>query len=125
MGNAPADRVLYDQIRSRVIRTHPTNSAYRSGLIVKKYKEAYANKHGSGKAYLGAKTRTGLTRWFQEKWTNESGGIGYDRKNTLYRPTVRVSKDTPKTWGELDKTQIRRAKREKKTKGRVKRFVRT
>ena len=63
-----------------------------------------------------------MTRWFAEEWRNESGGVGYDSKNTLYRPTKRVTKDTPKTWGELPKSRVASARKEKKSSGRVSKF---
>ena len=37
----------------------------------------------------------------------------------MYRPTVRVNKDTPTTFKELSKDQIEKARSEKARKGRV------
>ena len=85
---------------------------------------AFAEKHGARKAAYAGSSDGGLVRWFAERWRNESGGIGYDRKNTLYRPTVRVTSETPKTWGELAPRDVKAAKAEKKAKGRVFRFKR-
>jgi hypothetical protein len=100
------------------------NSAYRSGLIVKSYKNAYERKYGKNNAYYDVKKNmhNGLNRWFAEKWRNESGKIGYDKKNILYRPTVRISKDTPKTWKELTNREIIAAKKEKRKNGRINKF---
>ncbi len=119
----PRDQKLYDKIK-RQYQKKMSNSAYRSGLIVKSYKSAYAKKYGKTNAYRDKKKNAnkGLNRWFAEKWTNESGKIGYDRKNTLYRPTIRINKDTPKTWNELTKKEISNAKKNKKTRGRVIKF---
>ena len=64
----PNNKVLYDKIKKEIISKHPKHSAYRSGLIVKQYKEA-------GGTYEGTKpTKTGLKRWFSENWTSKRGG---------------------------------------------------
>lgn len=122
----PADPKLYAAVKKEVYAKYPKHSAYRSGHLVRTYKERFASKHGSGtKAYRGKKPSKkdgGLQRWFAEEWVNESGKVGYDRKNTLYRPSKRVTKDTPKTWGELSTDEVRKAKKEKKKTGRVVRF---
>jgi hypothetical protein len=40
----------------------------------------------------------------------------------VYRPTKRITKDTPTTFSELSKQQIEKAKKEKAKTGRVKKF---
>lgn len=106
----------------------PKHSAYRSGIVVRKYKEAFARKHGRRrKPYTGpnpakSKTPTGLTRWFAEDWRDEKGKVGYSSKSSIYRPTKRITKKTPTMLGELSEREIRRAKREKARTGRVKKF---
>ena len=110
------DKELYDEIKKEIIRKYPTHSAYRSGLIVKAYKEA-------GGTYVGAKpTKTGLTRWFDEKWTNQRGQVGYKYKSDIYRPNVRITKDTPTTFNELTQKQIQTGRRKKAIHGRVNEF---
>lgn len=118
----PKDNKLYEKIKKDIYKQIPTNSAYRSGLIVKKYKAEYFKKHKSTDAYIGNKKNNGLKRWFAEKWTNQRGEIGYKKKGDIYRPTIKVSKDTPKTFNELSKKAINAAIKEKKTKGKVKKF---
>jgi len=118
----PVDKKLYERIKKKYQKTMP-NSAYRSGLIVKEYKKIFNEKNGNTKPYYGSKSnKRGLGRWFAEEWKNESGKIGYDKKNTLYRPTKVVSKKTPKTWSELSNKNIASAKKEKKKYGRVNKF---
>ena len=57
----PKNKELYEKIKKEIIIKNPKHSAYRSGLIVKAYKEA-------GGTYEGTKpTTTGLKRWFDEK----------------------------------------------------------
>jgi len=120
----PADPALYDRVKARIYRENPKHSAYRSGALVKAYKAAFADKHGSGKSpYKGKKSRTrGLSRWFRENWRNQRGEVGYRRKGDIYRPTRRVTKDTPTTMGELTDAETARASREKRATGRVRKF---
>ena len=57
MSNLPTDQTLYNSIKARVKREIPKHSAYRSGIMVKKYKKAFAKKFGSKKSpYKGKKT---------------------------------------------------------------------
>jgi hypothetical protein len=42
-----------------------------------------------------------LKRWFKEKWAD----VG-NKDYPVYRPTVKVSKDTPLTAREIDKTNL-------------------
>ena len=91
-------------------------SAYRSGMLVKLYREA-------GGKYSGDKVKDApLNRWFLEEWTNQRGEVGYDKKSDIYRPTIRITKDTPTTFAELTPAEIERAKAEKARTGRVKKF---
>lgn len=120
----PKDQVLYDKIKKDVYLKYPKHSAYRSGMLVKAYKEAYLKKYKSNDAYLGSKNpNQGLQRWFSEVWLNQRGQVGYQKKGDIYRPLFRVTKDTPTTYSELSRSQIEKAMKEKKTKGRVKRYV--
>lgn len=124
--SSPVDQKLYDKVKSQVYKDIPKHSAYRSGIVVQKYKKAFTQKYGKRKQpYKGNKKKTqkrGLKRWFDEKWVNQRGEVGYKYKSDIYRPSIRISKKTPTTHGELSKKQIKRARSEKKTKGRVKRF---
>ena len=124
MSNPPTDQKLYDSIKARVKREIPKHSAYRSGIIVQKYKKAFAKKYGSKKSpYKGRKTSArGLKRWFLEDWRNQDGKVGYHSKSDIYRPTRRITKGTPVTHGELTNKERRRARRIKRTKGYVYRF---
>ena len=118
----PRDQLLYDKIKNEISNKYK-HSAYRSGMIVKRYKEEYMKKYNRADAYIGIKPKlSNLERWFLENWQNQRGEIGYKYKNDVYRPTIRINKDTPLTFKELSKEQIERAKKEKATKGRVYRF---
>jgi len=123
----PRDKKLYEKIKKKVYKDIPKHSAYRSGILVKKYKKAYTRKYGKKRGkrnpYIGKKTRKkGLQRWFNEKWVNQDGKVGYHSKSDVYRPSKRITRKTPTTHKELSTKEIKRARKEKYTKGRVKRF---
>ena len=104
----PNDPKLYERIKAKIYKRIPKHSAYRSGILVKEYKEAFKKKYGDKKKpYTGKKTKEGLTRWFKEDWKNQRGGKGYKKKGDVYRPTKRVNKKTPATFKELSKSQIK------------------
>lgn len=117
----PRDKILYEKIKNEITSKYKP-SAYRSGMIVKNYKDAYENKYKSKNAYIGNRYNSNLNRWFNEKWLNQRGVVGYQQKGDIYRPSVKVNKDTPITFAELSKKQIEKARVEKAKTGRVKRF---
>ena len=116
--------MLYKRVKARVYKKYPVHSAYRSGILVQEYKKAFRAKYGTRKVpYKGKRpARAGLTRWFMEDWKSDRGKYKYTSKSSVYRPSRRVTKDTPVTWSELTKKEIDRAKRTKARCGRVKRF---
>lgn len=122
----PTDIKLYNRIKKGIYKKIPNHSAYRSGTVVKEYKKMFTKKYGKRKSpYKGEKTKKrGLTRWFDEKWTNQRGKIGYKNKNDVYRPSIRINKNTPTTFKELSKKEVIRARSEKYRKGRVSKFSR-
>lgn len=113
----PVDTALYEKIKKKVYKEIPKHSAYRSGIVVQRYKAA-------GGKYSGSREKGALNRWFKEDWRNQRGGKGYKRRGDVYRPTRRVSSKTPKTFGELSKTEIKKAMQEKSSTGRVRSFDR-
>ena len=119
----PKDKTLYESVKRRVYKKIPKHSAYRSGVLVKEYKEAYKKKHNSSNAYVGKKkTKKGLSRWFKEEWRTQDGKKTYQSKKDVFRPTKRITKETPKTFKELSNKEIKSAQREKRKTGRVKKF---
>lgn len=112
----PTNKKLYEEVKAEIFAKYPKPSAYRSGLLVQEYKRR-------GGTYEGKKNeKEGLSRWFLENWVNQRGEVGYQHKNDIYRPTVRVTKETPTTFKELTSQEIEKARREKYLKGRVKSF---
>ena len=119
----PRDIFLYEKVKKQIYKKYPKHSAYRSGLLVQKYKKDFNKKYRNKNPYIGNKTKKkGLQRWFDEKWVNQRGEVGYKYKNDVYRPSKRITKKTPITHNELTKKEIKRARKIKYTRGRVKRF---
>jgi hypothetical protein len=120
----PRDQKLYNKTKQYIYKKYPKHSAYRSGLLVQEYKKRFSKKYGKKKdPYIGKKTeKKGLGRWFREKWVNQRGEVGYRYKSDVYRPSKRVTKKTPKTYKELSKQQIKKARSKKYRIGRVNRF---
>lgn len=123
----PIDARKWALAKSLANKIYDKPSAYKSGYIVKKYKELGGKFRTTSKTRASSKSRskspTGLTRWFAEKWVNQHGAVGYKHKNDVYRPSIRITKHTPVTWSELDKKQITRASRIKASGKRVSRFI--
>jgi len=105
------NKKLYCQVKKEIIKkvdVYP--SAYANGLLVKEYKKR-------GGKYRGKKDgKSGLDRWFKEKWVNvcetdKKGNYktcGRKTANNLKkypycRPSKRISKKTPMTAKELVK----------------------
>ena len=114
--NKPKNQKLYEKVKAEIYKKIPKHSAYRSGLLVKEYKKR-------GGTYIGKKPENkGLSRWFKEKWKTQDGKTTYKKKGDIFRPTKRITKDTPKTMGELTKKDKEKAMKEKKKKGRVRKY---
>jgi hypothetical protein len=119
------DKKIYLQVKLEADKKFKSKtSIYKSSWIIREYKKR------NGK-FIGKKPiNTGLPRWFKENWIdlnrpikNSSGKIiGYHscgRKNTLTekyplcRPSKKITKKTPRTYHELTKKSINKAKKEK------------
>jgi hypothetical protein len=110
----PKDKELYNKAKLEADKIYKKSSAYKSGFIVKKYKELYKKKYGSDKAYIDDKNEKNLKRWFDEKWEDIGEG-----EYPLYRPTKRINSNTPKTKQELTKSRIKEMdKLKQKIKGK-------
>ncbi|MAO25376.1 MAG: hypothetical protein CMJ25_31960 [Phycisphaerae bacterium] len=70
------------------------------------------------------KTKEGLAlkRWFKEEWETPSGSKDYSDGDVVFRPTVKVSEDTPKTHSELSDKDIAKGRRQKRKTGRAKKY---
>lgn len=90
---------LYENAKKIADEIYDKPSAYKSGFIVKKYKEL-------GGTYNDDDNEKSLKRWFKEKWKDIGNG-----KYPVYRPTLKISEKTPLLEDEIDldnlKEQIR------------------
>ena len=77
-------------IKKKVYKEIPLHSAYRSGILVQKYKEAF-KKNIKTKIYIGKTKKVGLARWFKEKWVNQEEKLDISLK-MIYRPSKRITK---------------------------------
>ena len=120
--NVPKDAPLYARVKAEADeRFLAPNSAYKSGWIVKTYKDRGGTYSGNYKNKK--KNETGLGRWFAEQWVNLMGkkpntpcGRAHATTSGVYpvcRPKIRVTKDTPVTVSELSRYRIKTAERKK------------
>lgn len=134
MASEPKNKKLYSYVKGLANKKFKSKSGvYRSSWIVREYKKRGGTyKNGSSKT-----SKNGLKRWYKEKWVdlnrpirNSKGKIvGYkscgrpssDMKSKRYplcRPSKRISPRTPRTYKQISKRSLSRAKREKsKVKG--------
>jgi len=96
MKNTPLDLKLYEEVKKEADKIYKKSSAYKSGWIVRRYKDL------NGKYSLPEKPKNvGLDRWYKEEWKN-IGNLDYP----VYRPTKRITKDTPLTPKEINRKQL-------------------
>lgn len=97
---------LYDKVKTYANSVYSKPSAYKSGFIVKTYKEL-------GGTYTEDNKPKNLERWYKEEWKD----IG-DKSYPVYRPTKRINKDTPLTIKEIDSDNLKKQiKLKQKIKG--------
>lgn len=98
---------MYEKAKKLADKLYKKSSAYKSGFIVKKYKEL-------GGTYSGEHNKNdGLSRWMKEKWTD----VG-NKEYPVYRPTKRITSKTPLTIDEIDPKQLKeQIKLKQKIKG--------
>lgn len=85
---------LYQVAKQIADQTYSKPSAYKSGYIVKLYKNM-------GGTYTDDSKPKNLQRWFKESWRDIA-----DLNYPVYRPTKRVSKKTPLTPDEIDTNNL-------------------
>ena len=91
------DPELYEKAKQIADEKFNKPSAFKSGFIVKKYKEL-------GGTYTGKKTKTtGIARWFKEEW-KDVGNKDYP----VFRPTKRITIDTPLTPNEIKPSNLKK-----------------
>ena len=97
----------------------------KNALPLKKVLQRRENVPQRRKSKPTTKTRGGLDRWFKENWVDVKTGKpcgrqkGEKRGYPACRPSKRVSSKTPKTVGEMTKSEKERFKREKTGKKKI------
>ena len=91
----PNDMNLYNKAKRIADEVYEKPSAYKSGYIVKKYKEM-------GGTYIKDNETKNLKRWFKEKWKD----IG-NKNYPVYKPTVRINSNTPLTPNEISPKNLK------------------
>lgn len=92
----PENKQLYQDVTRYIDTIYKKPSAYRSGAIVKEYKRR-------GGTYVEDNQPKNLERWFKEKWVD----IG-NKEYPVYRPSIRINKNTPLTINEIDPQQAKK-----------------
>jgi hypothetical protein len=109
------DKELYAKAKRMADKVYDRPSAYKSGYIVKTYKRLggrYSGKKGSQK-------KGKLSRWFQEEW-KDVNPFKTDSSYPVYRPTIRVSQDTPLTINEINLKDLeKKAKIKQRYKNKI------
>jgi hypothetical protein len=97
----PTDPKLYQEVKDFIMSKYKKNSAFASGAIVKAYKQ-------QGGKYKGEKEKGNLTRWFKEEWVDVNPMLKKKDKSAypVFRPTIRVDRNTPATLDEIPKKRL-------------------
>jgi hypothetical protein len=86
---------LYNQVKAYADTVYEKPSAYKSGFIVKLYKNM-------GGQYADDNKPKNLKRWLSERWADVGKG-----PYPVYRPTIKVNKNTPLTVSEIDPKNLK------------------
>jgi hypothetical protein len=92
----PKNVELYNFIKKEADKVYQKSSAYKSGYIVRRYKEL-------GGEYIDDNKPKNLDIWFSERWTD----VG-KQPYPVYRPTIRVNSKTPLLVSEIDKNNLKK-----------------
>ncbi len=104
MDSTPLNANLWEKIKKELRDKYVDKTkgkrwnAYLSGLLVQEYK-----RQGGGFDESIPKNSTSLRRWFNEEW-KDVGGKAYP----VYRPTKKITKDTPLTVAEINKKDLKK-----------------
>ena len=90
------NRLLYDKVKAEADEKYKKPSAYKSGWIVKRYKQR-------GGTYADDNKPKHLKRWYEERWID----IG-NREYPVYRPTKRITKETPLLASEIEPSNLKK-----------------
>ena len=113
----PKNMTLYNHVKAEAKKKFKVwPSAYGSGWLSKEYTRRGGTYTGSRKS-----SRSGLGRWFREKWINvcrlpkkvacgrpKTSASTWKKKYPYCRPSIKVTNSTPQTASKLSKTEIKR-----------------
>jgi hypothetical protein len=114
----PSNLKLYDQVKKQAdAKFLAPTSVYKSAWIIREYKK----RNGTFTDPKPKDKSTGLKRWFLEKWVDlNRPGEACGRKSSdlktkypLCRPTIKVTKNTPRLAQNIDAKTIKSANKEK------------
>jgi hypothetical protein len=88
------NQTLYDKVKQEADLKYKKPSAFKSGWIVKRYKDL-------GGTYTDDNKPKNLKRWFKEEW-KDVANLAYP----VFRPTIKINKNTPLTPQEIDKDNL-------------------
>jgi len=102
----PKNIELYNFVKHEADKIYKKSSAYKSGFIVRRYKEM-------GGEYIDDNKPKKLQTWYKEQWSD----VG-NQPYPVYRPTIRVNSKTPLLVSEIDKNNLKKQiKLKQKIKG--------
>lgn len=94
----PKNPALYARVKEIVNQSYKKSSAFRSMAYIREYKRR------GGKFVADGRPRN-LSRWMREKW-RDVNPRRTKRSYPVFRPTVRISKKTPLTVGEISRAVL-------------------
>lgn len=97
------DQRLYDAVKRHADKVYDKPSAYKSGYIVRKYKDLGGRYSDSGED-SSKKTLRPLEKWFKEDWKN----VAKKGQYPVLRPSKRIDASTPLTISEVDPVDLRK-----------------
>ena len=118
----PTDQTLYEEAKDFIYSKYKKNSAFRSGAVVKEYKQKFAEKYGKETPpYSNDKQpKSDLKRWFDEQWIDINPLLGFKDIDAypLFRPTKYINENTPTLFQEIPKSRLKELyKQKQKIKG--------
>ena len=87
----PVDKKLYDASKELIFNSYKSNSPFRSGALVRHYKDRFKEKHPDIEPFKESRPKK-LDRFFQEKWVDVVPLIAPKSEGLykVFRPTNRV-----------------------------------
>jgi hypothetical protein len=103
----PKNQELYDSVKLYADSIYEKPSAYKSGFIIKTYKQL-------GGEFIDDNKPKKLKQWFKEDWSDIA-----KKEYPVYRPSKRINKETPLLVSEIDPQNLKeQIKLKQKIKGK-------